>query len=186
MHEPSGRTLSATNGPGIPALEKEVASRLPAWIAAGLILALVRRMATHHSGLPGGASVNKAVFILEQVKFPLCPKNSNDLWRAWTMFRSVSHFCAALFDVFEREGLTGFPSAQAGTIRSFLADAEAYQIFGRGYVPLRAKGKAVLGSADTWLVPSTSQWEPTPSVCAPLDHETLAIAKSYRAPSPSS
>lgn len=180
--EEAGGLLPVTTGPGIPGFEKEAASKLGGWFAAGLILALVRRMASHHPDLQGGASVNKAVFMLERVPAPMCPKNSHDLRRAWTTYKPVAHLCAALFDATIRE--EACPLHPGEDLYAFLADAEAYQHFGLNHVPPRAKGVPLLDSTTTWLLPEPSQWAPTRFVPAALDGRLLDAARTYRAPIP--
>lgn len=179
----AGGLLQVTTGPGLPGFEKEAGSKMGGWFAAGLILALIRRMATHHADLPGGASVNKAVFMLECVKAPMLPRNSHDLRRAWATFKPVAHLGAALFDAMIRE--EPCPLHPGTCMRAFLADAEAYQQFGLQHVPARAKGAPILDPGSTWLLPSPPQWPPTRYVPAPLDDRLLAAARQYRAPMPS-
>ena len=41
----AGGLLQVTTGPGLPGFEKEAGSKMGGWFAAGLILALIRRMA---------------------------------------------------------------------------------------------------------------------------------------------
>jgi hypothetical protein len=179
----AGGLLQVTTGPGLPGFEKEAGSKIGGWFAAGLILALIRRMATHHADLPGGASVNKAVFMLECVKAPMLPRNSHDLRRAWATFKPVAHLGAALFDAMIRE--EPCPLHPGTCMRAFLADAEAYQQFGLQHVPARAKGAPFLDPGSTWLLPSPPQWPSTRYVPAPLDDRLLAAARQYRAPMPS-
>lgn len=176
----AGGLVQATTGPGLPGFEKEAASKIGGWFAAGLVLALIRRMATHHADLPGGASVNKAIYMLECLKPPMVPVNSHDLRRAWATFKPVAHLGAALFDAWEREDPC--PANPGAPIGGFLADAEAYQAFGLGFVPTRAKGTPILDPKTTWRLPSPPQWDPTPYVPAPLDDELLAALRGYRAP----
>jgi hypothetical protein len=158
---------------------------------AGLILALVRRMALHPD-LPGGPSVNKAIFLLEQVPAPFIPRNAFGLRRAWATYKSVSHFCAVLFDwVRDAMGETDSQESLAVQIEerltdafdSFLAEAEAYQNFGLSFRPARSKSLPLLDPAETWVLPANRQWQPTPMVAAPLPDSLLSVLRKYRAPS---
>jgi hypothetical protein len=190
----AGGFAAVAGAPSLAEYERQMMERIPAWFAAGLTLALVRRMATHHPDLPGGASVNKALFILEHAHFPVVPRNKLYLRQAWTTYRPVAHFCAALFDLFIEcmESSGGAPDRVAAEMRrryddefpGFLATADAYQEFGLGYAPLRAKGQPILDKSEAWLLPAKKQWEPTPYVPAPFDARLLEIAQTYRAPVP--
>ena len=190
----AGGHTSVSMAPGFGAFQKDFESRVGGWFAAGLILALVRRMAAHHSDLPGGASVNKAVFILERVKLPNVPRNSHDLRKAWKTYKPVAHFCAVLFDWFmiafthnqtpEEVGI-----AMEGELNDnfmmFLSEAEAYLEFGLGHQPLRAKGQSLLDPAETWILPQYRPWPESPFKPQPLSGPMLEAALDYRAPLPS-
>jgi hypothetical protein len=188
-----GGFMAVADAPSLAEYQQQMMERVPAWFAAGLILAFVRRMATHHADLPGGASVNKAVFVIERAGLPMVPRNSKDLRRAWTTYKPVAHFCAALFDIFiECMAAGGAPDRVAAEMErrlneefpGFLATADAYQEFGLAYAPPRAKAQPILDKAKAWLLPDEKQWEPTPYVPAPFDARLLEIARAYRAPVP--
>lgn len=189
--EEAGGHASVSMAPGFRAFQKEFRSRVGGWFAAGLILALVRRMAAHHADLPGGASVNKAVFILEQVKLPSVPGNRHDLRRAWQTYKPVAHFCAALFDWFMIASDHGeTPEAVAAALDAelnenflaFLSEAEAYLEFGLAYQPPRNKAQTLLSSAETWVLPEYRPWPNSPYKPAPLSGPLLQAALEYRAP----
>jgi hypothetical protein len=188
-----GGFTAVADAPRLTDYQDQMTGQASAWFAAGLILALIRRMATHHTDLPGGASVNKAVFILERVHAPMVPRNSHDLRRAWATYKPVAHFCAALFDFFMDATEVGdAASAISAEIErklreefpAFLALADAYQQFGVAYAPPRAKGQPILGPTEAWLLPDEKQWPPTPYVPAPFDTRLLDAARAYRAPIP--
>ncbi len=190
--EAGGHAVVA-HAPGFMAFQKDMGSRVGHWFAAGLILALIRRMAAHHADLPGGASVNKAVFILERANLPLVPRNSHDLRRAWKTYKPVAHFCAALFDWFMialENG--GTPEEIAAIIEEelndnflmFLAEAEAYMEFGLGYRAPRAKAQALLDCEETWVLPEHRPWPRSPMVPRPFDETLMRVAREYRAPIP--
>lgn len=189
----AGGHSSVAMAPGFQAFQKDMDSRVGQWFAAGLILALIRRMATHHADLPGGASVNKAVFILERIHLPMVPRNSHDLRKAWKTYKPVAHFCAALFDWFLialENG--GTPEEIAAVLEEelndnflmFLAEAEAYLNFGLSYRPPRAKAQTLLDAEETWTLPEHRPWPPSPMKPAPFDDLLMRTAKEYRAPIP--
>jgi len=189
----AGGHSSVAMAPGFQAFHKDMDSRVGAWFAAGLILALIRRMATHHADLPGGASVNKAVFILERINLPMVPRNSHDLRKAWKTYKPVAHFCAALFDWFLIALENGGTPEEIATILEeelndnflmFLAEAEAYLNFGLSYRPPRAKAQTLLDPDETWTLPEHRPWPPSPMKPAPFDDLLMRTAKEYRAPIP--
>ncbi len=188
-----GSFMAVADAPSLAEFERQMMECTPAWFAAGMILALVRRMATHHADLPGGASVKKAVYILERVNIPIIPHNRKDIRLAWTTYKPVAHFCAALLDLFVECFLEGGGPDRIGAemerrlneeFPGFLARADAYQEFGITYAPPRTKGQTILDKAEAWLLPDKKQWEPTPYVPAPFDDRLLEIARAYRAPIP--
>jgi hypothetical protein len=189
----AGGHSSVAMAPGFQAFQKDMDSRVGQWFAAGLILALIRRMATHHADLPGGASVNKAVFILERITLPMVPRNSHDLRKAWKTYKPVAHFCAALFDWFLIALENGGTSEEIAAILEeelndnflmFLAEAEAYLNFGLSYSPPRAKAQTLLDPDETWTLPEHRPWPPSPMKPAPFDDLLMRTAREYRAPIP--
>ena len=189
----AGGNSAVALAPGFHAFQKDMDSRVGQWFAAGLILALIRRMATHHQDLPGGASVNKAVFILERVSLPMVPRNSHDLRKAWKTYKPVAHFCAALFDWFIIAMESGDTPEEIGAVMEeklnneflmFLSEAEAYMEFGLGYRPPRAKAQALLDPEKTWTLPEHRPWSPSPMKPAPFDDLIMRVAREYRAPIP--
>lgn len=184
---------SVSMAPGLHAFRKDFGGQVGDWFAAGLILALVRRIAAHHADLPGGASVNKAIFILARAKFPLTPRNERDLRKAWAKYRPVAHFCAALFDWFiiayehneTPEQVAAALEAQLNeNFLMFLAEADAYLEFGLAYRLPRAKAQPTLDPAETWLLPQHRLWPASPNEPAPLSGLLLDAAREYRAPIP--
>lgn len=189
----AGGHASVAHAPGFQSFQKDMSSRVGHWFAAGLILALIRRMAKHHGDLPGGASVNKAVFILERVNLPMVPRNSHDLRKAWRTYKPVAHFCAALFDWFMIALNTGGTPEEIAAILEeqlndeflmFLSEAEAYMEFGLSYRPPRAKAQTLLDPEDTWILPEHRPWMKSPMAPLPFDDLLMGVAKEYRAPIP--
>jgi hypothetical protein len=172
--------------------EKEVKGEIGRQFGAGLILALIRRMAEHHADLPGGASVNKAIFVCERVKAPLVPRNQRDLRKAWTDYKPSSHLCAALFDVFISAISENDDAEMSGNaIRDYLTEqfpcflsmAFQYQSFGTTYIPPRAK-KPLLDPSETWMIPDNQTIPRLNIRPVPLGERMLAAAKCYKAPIP--
>lgn len=189
----AGGHASVSMAPGFRAFQKDFGGRVGGWFAAGLILALVRRMAAHHADLPGGASVRKAVFILEQVNLPNVPRNRNDLRRAWETYKPVAHFCAALFDWFmiayeHNETPEQVAAAMDHELNDnflmFLSEAEAYLEFGLDHRLPRAKAQTLLDPIKTWVLPAYRPWPYSPCGPAPLSGPLLQAALQYRAPIP--
>lgn len=187
----SGGFAAVAAASSVTAYQELMTKQLGDQFAAGLVLALVRRMAIHPN-LPGGPSVNKAIFLLEQVRAPRVPRNEFQLRRAWATYKPVAHFCAALFDWFyetldEADGPGDFAVRMEQRLLygfdAFLALAEAYQNFGLSFRPARAKSWPLLDPLQTWVLPTERQWEPTPMVAAPLTDFLLSVLRNYRAPS---
>lgn len=160
------------------------------WLGTGFVLGLVRRMALHHPELRGGASVNKAKHIVEAVGIPGVPRNSCDVSLAWTTYKPVAHFCAAIFDTtmevaqIEADpqiGIAIISKKIADDIVQFLSDAEAYLMFGLTYSSPRAMAKTVLDPDKTWTLPKHGPWPPAPDIPR-LNDELLRIARNYKAP----
>lgn len=192
--EAAGGHAAVSMAPGFRAFLSDFQSRIGSWFAAGLILALVRRMAAHHADLPGGASVNKALFILERVRFPLVPQNERDLRKAWAKYRPVAHFCATLFDWFmiayehnetPEEVSAALEAELNENFLMFLSEAEAYLEFGLTHRLPRARAQPLLDPAETWVLPEYRLWPHSLNEPAPLCGLLLDAAQEYRAPIPS-
>ena len=191
--EEVGGHASVSMAPGFRTFQKEFQARVGGWFAAGFILALVRRMAAHHADLPGGASVRKAVFILEQVNLPNVPRNRHDIRKAWQTYKPVAHFCAALFDCFmiayehnktPEEVSAALESELNDNFLFFLSEAEAYLQFGLAYRLPRAKAQTLLEPVETWVLPQYRPWPNSPYEPAPLSGPLLQAAQKYQAPAP--
>lgn len=186
-----GGHASVSMAPGFRAFQSDFRARLGGWFAAGLILALVRRMAEHHGDLRGGASVNKAVFILENAKQPYVTSKRSELYNAWKTYKSVAHFGAALYDWFliacehnetPEEVAVAFQGELDGNFPMFLSEAEAYLEFGLAYQPPRNKAQTLLDPAETWALPQQRLWPDSPYKPAPLSGPQLQAALEYCAP----
>ena len=192
--EQAGGHATVSMAPGFRFFETEMHKRVGAWFAAGLILELVRRMAAHHADLPGGASVNKAVFILERVKLRSVPRNSHDIRRAWKIYKPVAHFCAVLSNWFNTAFIYNGSAEEIGRALEeelnenfimFLAEAEAYLEFGLSHQPPRTKAQTLMNREETWILPPYRPWPEIQFAPQPLSGDLLKLAKEYRAPIPS-
>lgn len=172
-----------------------LSKRFTDWFTAGLVLAFVRRMAAHHQDLRGGASVNKAVYIVEHSKlYPLVHRNSNYIRKAWSKYKSVSYYCATLYDFCLAE-LIKRPDPDAFHVlinqklvvdfKEFISQSEAYLEFGLSFRPSRAKAETLLDPKQIWLLPKTRCWPRSTRTVLPLTGNLLEAAKEYRAPVPS-
>ncbi|WP_338690434.1 hypothetical protein V5279_28995 [Bradyrhizobium sp. 26S5] len=183
-----GGFRSVARAGGLENLEAIIAGCEKGWLSTGLILALVRRMDEHHPDLVGGASVSKALHIVETVEVPLTIRNKRDLQKAWKAYKPVAHFCAALFDRVIRSAAD--PGADApdddplNDMMSFLGEADAYLNFGTSFIPARTES-TLLDPGEVWDIPHDAIIIPTALVPAPLSGELLAAAQSYKAPVPS-
>lgn len=165
-------------------------------LAAGLALVLIRQMSVHHADLPGGASVNKAMYLLEKMpkELPL-PHNMRDLRRAWSNYKPVLHFCAAFFECYMRADMKrhgdqkeiqcDFDELMTYRFPEFLSLVDTYQRFGTSFIPARAKGEALIDPETAWLLPEQKQWPIIDHPASPLGGWMLEAAKNYRAPVPS-
>ncbi|MVT71070.1 hypothetical protein GPL21_39190 [Bradyrhizobium pachyrhizi] len=185
----AGGYSSVAEAEGLKNLEKVIASREKEWLSAGLILALVRRMAEHHSD-DIGASLNRAFHIIETVEIPLTIRNKRDLQKAWKAYRPVAHFCAALFDriikLAAKSSDIGPDDDPLNDMMSFLGEAEAYLNFGTSYeMPLAKNRETLLDPNNVWEIPDDAALISTALISEPLSGELLSAARSYRAPVPS-
>lgn len=190
----AGGYASVSMAPGFRAFQDDFKKRLPGFFAAGAVLGMVRRMATHHANLPGGASVKKAIFILERTKFSLVPQNERDLRKAWAKYRPVAHFCAVLLDWFIAAARQSKTPKEISTVVQelmdehfllFLSEAEAYLEFGLAHRQQRTRAQTLLDPAETWVLPEYRPWAKSSSTPAPLSDFQLEAAREYRAPIPS-
>lgn len=182
---------AVAHAPGLAAFQNEMDHRFKDQIATGQILLLIRQMAKHHPDLPGGASVNKAVFILEQIDLPFGPNNRRDLRRAWAAYKPVAHFCAPLFERLmvathraetEQDIAVIMDKELEYDFLMFLADAEAYMEFGLNCRLQRAKAQPLLDPDKTWTLPEHRPWPESVRGLAPLGDTELRAASEYRAP----
>jgi hypothetical protein len=178
----AGGFNAVARAPGSDYFESEWKNRLGHWFTAGLILKMIRQMAIHHTDLPGGPSVNKAVYVLEHVPYPRVPRNSHDIRAAWSTYKSVAHFCAAYFELYLPLIAQGADIQYRKLVPVFLSEAAAYQDFGISFIPPRSTGKPILDPAITWTLPDDRPWFYPTKPPPPFDETVMAAVKGYRAP----
>jgi hypothetical protein len=152
--------------------------------AAGAILRIMRSVAVHHADIRGGSSVNKAIYLLgcrglSDLRCPCCgkalivnPKNRRDLYRAWAVYKGVSHLAA---NTGWRES---YDSVGLGTL---LRHAQNYQQWATGFRPATTKS-TLLDPDAIWRVPEHLTLPDLDIQIEPLRAEELEIIQGYRAP----
>ncbi|TWI73798.1 hypothetical protein IQ16_01942 [Bradyrhizobium huanghuaihaiense] len=182
----AGSYRAVAQASGLASIEAVIRKCEKGWFSAGLILALIRRMHQNHE-LAGGASVNKAVHIVEKTGFPLVLRNRKDLLKAWTGYRPVAHFCAALFDAVTRslanETAGNIEGGPLDDVMCFLGEAQAYLDFGVSYSAPRSAEK-LLDPHEVWRIPEDARVNSSLRDPAPLSGKLLAAAQSYKAAIP--
>lgn len=144
------------------------------WRTAATVLFLIRAIEAHS---PGTASLNKAIFLIvnDNRKYQ-CLKNSTYVKRAWTKYKNVSHFAAALF-IWLPMGLEFDPVGLA----EFLAIVRDFQMFGMSFS--WNKKEPLLDPSKIWSVPEDLPLPECPAGIIPvLDQEEIAALRKYRAP----
>jgi hypothetical protein len=160
--------------------------QIPKMLTVGLALDLVWAMDVHHLGLPGGASLNKALAILQH---PICgfPTSERGLRTAWSRYKPVVHLCAAFRFAFEEARRKGAPDeldermkcAYHEGLEETLSIAATYQRFGAGFMP-QGQRRPLLDPEEIWLLRGIEAHESF--VPEPLAPEVLAVAEAYEAP----
>ena len=154
-------------------------------LTVGMALDLVWAMEVHHRALPGGASLNKALAILQD-PVSIFPMSERSLWSAWSRYKTVAHFCAGFAVAFKlaRDGEPDeiderMKNAYHEEIDVTLSLVAAYQRFAANFVPYR-QSQPLLDPREIWLLRGI---EPHVSfIPPPLPPDALAIAETYQAP----
>ncbi len=195
--EANGGHHALISAPSLLDYVKEMTDAVPDQFGAGLILNVIRQMATYPDGIQGGASVNKAVYIVENIGKGLpVPQNSHDLRRAWSTYKPVAHFCAAKFETYMLYGkgencdplescpLESVSLVDRGLTRflDFLNRVEKYYNFATTFIPTRSK-EPLIDPDTAWQLPKEKLW-PVSFAPPPFDHKIIELAKKYRAPQP--
>jgi hypothetical protein len=155
--------------------------------AAGAVLRIIRSIATHHPKVRrGGASVNKAAYLLEKIvkgryygKGRIIKNADDTRKKAWEKYKSVAHLAAA-FLVFEDYG-TAPDMLNIEGIRLFLSIASDFQKFGMSFRP-HARRTPLFDYNEIWSVPESLCLPDLPTtvpVAPPLPEAHLAALKNY-------
>ena len=185
-----GGLIELADAPGISHQFDDLQRRTKHMLTAGFLLFLIRNM-TAHDDLKGGASINKAAWIVEKLKPPGAHRNVRDILKCWSQFKPVAHWCAALFEYFNesvdahRSGKTDFPDVEErilDDIGRFLGIAEVYEDFAATHVPLHTVGATLCDRRLQWRVPRPRTWPKVDWPPQRLSPPVLTIAREYNAP----
>ena len=185
----AGDYASLVEAKGLASYRSEIEKRTSDWLAAGEILRLVAIMAEHHPDLKGGASVNKAMHILLQVKLSPIPRNAASLSDAWSSCSGVSHLCAAFVDLALAAKDARPDAVEAEVARRwdadflwFLGRAAAYEKFGLHSKPKHGLKTPFLDPEETWVLPEPSQWPVLQLGLKPLTPRMLQAVRGSKSP----
>jgi hypothetical protein len=167
--------------------QNKVFEQIPKILAVGMALDLVWAMDAHHrETLLGGASLNKALAILQN-PISSFPMSERSLRSAWSHYKPVAHLCAVFALAFQEAQREGTPDELDERMKNAyheefdvtLSLATAYQRFASGFIP-HGQNQPLLDPQKIWLlrgVEPHDSWVPSP-----LTPEVLAIAAAYKAP----
>jgi hypothetical protein len=165
--------------------QQVVLAQIPWIVAVGALLQQIWAMAAHHRDqLPGGASLNKAIFV--SAAFPyFAPMAARTLRSAWGRYRDVAHLCAAFTCVFDEARREPPDRLDERMKRGFVEDlhetlsvAAAYQHFGTTFVP-RGMASPLINPKTAWVLRGI---EPDLQFLPPaLPADLLAKAQEYKA-----
>lgn len=184
--DPAGGYEAIANADSISTLEKDLAKNFSHALEPGRQLYLCAIM--HNQGLQreGGASLDKAIFLLQK-NAALPASSERTLKDRWANYRSVSHLAAAIIystqnlyigdDKDERISLT---DCFCGALGSTLAVANYFANFGLTFIP-HARSEALLDKEQLWLVPDNLTLPDLDIVLPKLSAEELKSFKDYRA-----
>lgn len=179
----SGGEPSLYNSPGYEKTINECIDNQNKGLIAGRILHWIMAISNSKEKVSGGASVNKAIFLIEYyLKF----KNSS-IRRSWREFKPVSHFWAT-FEFWKSQGEPEEWSPYLNT-DIFLVHTEGFREFGTRYFSI-GQSKPILSPEDIWLPPKHLQPDENGRMeiknnfakYIHLSSEILEVLKEYRAP----
>jgi hypothetical protein len=183
--DPYGGIQSAID-PGADRLNQEASDGLNACLAVGKILDTARRIAEFHPEARGGASINKAVAILDAVASHSGKRTA--LMDAWSSHKTVAHLGAAF------AAAMALARAESAEFRKIMLDGLWYregigvtlalalnhQQWGREYIPHGQKSPLL--PDDLWLVPEGLKLPTAKPPMGRLPAELSAVLEKYRAP----
>lgn len=173
-----------TTAPPYSAITAEWDHFRGAMLAAGKILLIIRSVVLHHPDARGGASVNKAVFLLEHVR----PRVKRTVAKQmWSRYKSVAPLCATLCifsSLLRQAGATGeqekteFMFAELGMT---LAIARELEDFATTFVP-HGHSAPLLDRSKLWTIPADLRLPPVEIPMPPLPGHLLDALRKYSAP----
>lgn len=153
---------------------------------AGMVLGVVHQMYVHHNTeLNGGASVTKAIALLEDIGGPA----GSNLRKYWSNHKAVAHLAQAAITVqvcFARDGI--LPEEELddwtifGTVLQHTADvlhlARFFQEFGLGFVPKASSTGPLLNPETIWRMPVSIPYTADLFRIAPLRPDEFELVQN--------
>jgi len=187
---PHGGLKSVIEADSLFRLWKVVERNRKYWELASWVFLFLKAMCDFHDDLPGGPSLNKAVFLVERSK--RIPKklrvDKSDIWKSWSGFRSVAHLGASILfwesylakesDCDERKYQESLDDLFDSHMKVVLSRAKFFENFGSSFVPLRSKKP--LFDDSIWRIPDKFQADHKYPI-GPLSEADLNILKEYEA-----
>ncbi len=187
-----GIVAQASLSGGLPLMLDQANAKRGGWMAAGAILITVRALHLHHREEIGGASVGRAVDLLERHQRARVKdlgkeaagkisRVDRELQRAWSEFKPVAHVAAAILTIYEATGKEQ-PSLWV-LLRSHLWDVVAtsrdFQTFAVGFQEKRSRS-TLLDPAATYSIPDDiGKGRGTVFPPPPLGEHLLHLAQKY-------
>lgn len=170
--------------PGLTTLHEEMRRKERQWYVAGMVLCLIMTIQEHYPDVRGGASVNKAIRLMED----FARENRKVLWQYWSEKKAISHVCGAI--VYLTHLVSQRPKKERHILiaRFFFEDiglllgyARRFQEFATSY---RAHGQnsPLLEPSEIWTVPDSLKLPAVSIKPAPLPPAQLAALRKYQAP----
>lgn len=162
----------------------EIAKAHQSWEIAGFILLVVLQMFEHHQDvLRGGASIGKAIDLLEDRGI----YNKDQINKAWSRNRDVAHICGAAMlvsmrvppDAWETQGYDLWNAICFVTIDVLLL-AKALENFGLAYVP-HGRREPLLTPTSIWRLPDTVPFIKDAVKTGPMPAKDLAFLSERKA-----
>ena len=152
------------------------------------MLNLIAIIDKRHADIGRGASVNKAVYLIEHFGENLPRRNKKDLIEYWTAAKPVAHLCAAFVRlrrdmvIAEREEYWLF--LLRDWLGPFLAYASQFEAFATNF-KAHGQRRPLLERANIFTVPPGLMLPKKPIHLPRLTAEQLATLQGYRSPTPS-
>jgi hypothetical protein len=187
---PHGGFRVVANSPAIEALNCEIATKSKQTLAVGQLLYVIRCMAEYHSEIKGGASLSKAVEVMEAcIDAKGALRNRSGLMAAWSEFKCVAHVCAALTETHAKAHKHGGAFAKAiseggaffAGLGWTLAVAHDYQQFMTGFIP-HGQPKPLVSIEEALTLPAGVVLRTVKGSTGALPPKAIEAMQSYKAP----